>query len=110
MKKLLSSSLVFYMVIVGLPTTAALFRIFVHQEAVHLGYALSQAELQQRTLSARARELEVEVAAARSPARLVTMARALGLRPPSLGQNVSGQSMPAHLARADVAKARHAIR
>ncbi len=93
-----------------MPTGASLFRVYVHQDAVQLGYALSAAERLRDGLHGRAQRLQVELAAQRSPSQLAQVARRLGLRPPSVGQVVSGHSSPAHLARAEVRRARHARR
>jgi hypothetical protein len=108
--KVLSNSLLFYVVLALLPTSAALFRVYVHQDTVQLGYALSAQERLRDQLQGRLQALQVEVAAARSPARLTTLAQNMGLRPPQVTQVVSGYTTQAHLARADLAKARHARR
>jgi hypothetical protein len=103
-------SLAVFLGMFGLPTTAALFRIYVHQDAVQLGYALSAAERQRDVLHGQLQRLEVELAAVRSPGHLAKLASSLGLRPPSVMQVISGRHTRPHLARAEVQKARHARR
>ncbi len=65
---------------------AALFRVWVYQDAVQLGYRLSEREEERRRLRNEVRQLEVELAAERSPARLKDAARSLGLVPPDARQ------------------------
>ncbi len=102
--------IVYVLLLALLPTSAALFRIYVHQDAVQLGYALSSAERHRDQLQGRLRALQVEVAAARSPGHLSSLAKHLGMRPPTVAQVVSGHLVQAHLARADLVRARHAGR
>ena len=68
---------------------AGLFRVWVYQEAVQLGYRLSEREDELRRLRNDVRQLEVEAASERSPAHLAELARTLGLEPtaPRLLQN-----------------------
>jgi hypothetical protein len=70
------------------PVSACLFRVWVHQESVRLGYQLSTEERRSGELSQLERQLELELAAERSPARLVQLAKTLGLRPPAPTQVV----------------------
>lgn len=65
------------------PVSACLFRVWVHQESVRLGYQLSAEERRAGDLSQLERQLELELAAERSPARLVQLAKTLGLKPPA---------------------------
>lgn len=69
-----------------MPVASSLFRIYVRQDAVQLGYELSLGERRRDHLRATLQELEVELAAATSPARLNLMAQRLGLHPPKTGQ------------------------
>ena len=64
------------------PVSACLFRVWVHQESVRLGYQLSVEEKKGRELDELARQLELELAAERSPGHLMQLARSLGLRAP----------------------------
>ncbi len=70
------------------PVSACLFRVWVHQEAVRLGYQLSSEERRGRELAQLERQLELELAAERSPTHLVHLAKQLGLRAPSPTQVV----------------------
>jgi len=65
------------------PVAAGLFRVWVNQDAVHVGYALSEQTKRRDDLRALIRELEVELAAERSPERLMRLANKLGLKPPT---------------------------
>lgn len=91
------------LIVAALPMASALFRVWVYQDTVRLGYALSAQQQNREVLLARLHELEVEYGAARSPARLVRMAQKLGLQAPQPGQLVGG-SAPSHLARAEVGR------
>lgn len=64
------------------PVFAALFRVWVNQDAVQSGYALSAEAAKGRKLQDRLEKLEVEWAAERSPARLSSLAARLGLTAP----------------------------
>lgn len=98
-----SRSLLSYALMATLPMSVGLFRVWVHQDTVQMGYALSAEERRRDTLRASAHELEVELAAARSPARLAVLANKLGLQPPVPGQLVGATPTP-HLARADLVR------
>ena len=78
----LTRTLVTVLVLVA-PVTVGLFRVWVHQDVVQLGYKLSKAEKQRRTALAKLEELQVEHAAAKSPGRLQKLARELELYQPS---------------------------
>ena len=101
------TNVMFYIALAWLPVTCALFRVWVQQDAVRLGYALSAQERRGDALRATFVELEVEAAAARSPAHLAQIAARLGLRPPTPDQLASG-TQTSHLARADLRGAVHA--
>jgi cell division protein FtsL len=92
----------FCLLAAALPVTASLFRIYVRQDAVQLGYDLSREERRRDTLRATQQELEVELAAATSPGRLGKMATRLGLRPPLPSQRV-GAAQTARVAQKDEA-------
>ncbi len=70
-------------VTIAAPVGAALFRVWVHQEAVCLGYELSAKEDQRRKVRNELRQLEVELAAEKTPSRLSDLARTHGLEPPA---------------------------
>ena len=65
------------------PVMAGLFRVWVHQDVVQLGYRLSVAEKNRRVLISDLEQLEVEAAAAKSPKRLSMMARELNMVQPT---------------------------
>ena len=74
-------------VLVTLPVVGAgLFRVWLHHDVVALGYELSRAERARYRLQDELRQLEVELAAERSPARLEARAVALGLEAPKAEQ------------------------
>ena len=75
-------SLLFLLVIAAMPVSASLFLVWVHQDAVQMGYTLSEMQGDLRTHRESVRALEVEYAAERSPERLMQMARRLGMRAP----------------------------
>ena len=62
---------------------AGLFRVWVHNDAVQAGYQLSAAEAQRKELRRTKQQLEVELAAEKSPERLTRLAQKLGLGPVS---------------------------
>ncbi len=70
-------------VTIAAPVSAALFRVWVHQDAVRLGYELSAKEDQRRKVRNELRQLEVELASEKTPSRLSDLARTLGLEPPA---------------------------
>lgn len=70
-------------VTIAAPVGAALFRVWVHQDAVRLGYELSAKEDQRRKVRNEVRQLEVELASEKTPSRLSDLARTLGLEPPA---------------------------
>jgi hypothetical protein len=65
----------------GSPMAAALFRVWVNQDAVQVGYALSAQAQKKRELGDQIRQLEVEIAAERAPGRLLQLAAKLGMVP-----------------------------
>ncbi len=95
--------IVFYVGLAAMPVSSGLFRVWVHQDAVQSGYSLSAQEHRRELLRASARELEVELAAAHSPARLARLAASLGLKPPAPGQLHGITKLP-HLASADLGR------
>jgi hypothetical protein len=70
------------------PVSACLFRVWVHQESLRLGYQLSTEERRGTELVQLEKQLELELAAERSPTHLVQLAKQLGLKPPSPTQVV----------------------
>lgn len=84
----------FCLVVAAMPVASSLFRIYVRQDAVQLGYELSLEERRRDNLRATQQELEVELAAATSPGRLSQMAQRLGLRPPQAGQYLTAGPTP----------------
>jgi len=77
-----------WLVLAALPVSAGLFRVWVHQDLVRLGYQLSEQEAQSRKLRHRVQQLEVQLAAERSPARLLELASQHGFVPPRPDQFV----------------------
>jgi hypothetical protein len=73
------------------PMAAGLFRVWVHHEAVQMGYALSDEGARRRDLRRRQRQLQVELAAERSPASLARLAKKNGLRPAAPDQVLAGR-------------------
>jgi hypothetical protein len=76
-------ALIFAGLAVAAPVAAGLFRVWVHQDAVQLGYRLSEREENRKNLRNTLRQLEIELAAERSPAALVAMAQRLKMVPPA---------------------------
>ena len=64
------------------PVGAGLFRVGVHQDVIQLGYRLSVQEKRQQKLVAELEQLQVELATAKSPDRLATIARELKMMRP----------------------------
>ena len=71
-----------FAITVTAPVAAGLFRVWVNQDAVQIGYALSEEASRQRRVADMTQKLELELAAARSPERLASLARKLGLSAP----------------------------
>ncbi len=69
-------------VAIVLPVAAGLFRVWVNQDAVQIGYRLSTEMKRRHRLQGQAQELEVELTAERSPERLKRLAAKHGLAPP----------------------------
>lgn len=95
--------------IVIMPIAASLFRVWVYQDTVQKGYALSREEQRRVALTGTLHELEVEQAAARTPTRLMKLGVAMGLQPPRPYQLVGGQ-VTSHLAQAYAGRARDGSR
>ncbi len=91
------------------PVSACLFRVWVHQESVRLGYQLSTEERRGNELAHLERQLALELAAERSPTHLVQLAKQLGLRAPAptqvVGKNAARlYGTPEKPAKADTSK------
>lgn len=71
-----------FVVALIVPVAAGLFRVWVNQDAIQIGYELSREAKRRQRLQAASQALEVELAAERSPARLKRLATRLGLKPP----------------------------
>ena len=67
--------------LVAVPVVAGLFRVWVHNDAVQTGYQLSEAETRRAELKHSKQQLEVELAAEKSPDRLTRLATKLGMGP-----------------------------
>lgn len=78
-----AASMLFGVALAVPPVAGGAFRVWVHQATVQLGYDLSAQEKERSRLESLARQLEVELAAARSPDNLQRLGRELGLRPPA---------------------------
>ncbi len=72
--------------IIALPVAAGLFTVWVHQDAISSGYALSEEVSRRHLLRRDIQQLEVELAAERSPERLARAAVDLHLAPASPAQ------------------------
>ena len=81
------------------PVAAGLFKVWVHHDSVQVGYQLSEREEQRKRLRNETQQLEVELAAERTPAHLMQLARELGMTPASPEQ-VPGEQSNAKAARA----------
>ena len=73
------------LVIMLAPALVGLFKVWVHQDVIQLGYQLSKAEKQRRTYIGELEELQVEIAAVKAPGRLESLAKKLRLNQPSAG-------------------------
>jgi cell division protein FtsL len=71
----------FCVALVAAPVMAGLFRVWVHNDAVQVGYQLSEGEAQRKELRRAKQQLEVELAAEKSPDRLTKLAAKLGMAP-----------------------------
>ena len=78
-------------VVLASPVAAALFRVWVQHDVVSIGYEISEEGKRRRDLRRLRHQLEVELAAERSPEQLARRARALGLAPPTPGQILGGR-------------------
>jgi hypothetical protein len=75
-----------YLALAALPVGTALFKIWVYQDNVRLGYALNYEEKRALQLKTQLYASDAQVAALRSPAMLVAKARALALVAPEPAQ------------------------
>ena len=73
---------VLFVVALLVPLAAGLFRVWVNQDAVQIGYALSHEAKRRQATQELIQKLEVELAAQRSPERLRRLAQGLGLEAP----------------------------
>ena len=89
-------STLMFLAALAAPAGAGLFRVWVNQDSVQMGYALSEATAERRRLQDQLHELEVELAAETSPEQLSRLARRLGLQPPTANQilGIKGRSAP----------------
>jgi len=79
-------SLVAFLLLSALCASAALGVVALRVESVSLAYQLDALRAERRTMQTRVRELEIEVATLRSPGRVETRARQLGLTVPGREQ------------------------
>jgi hypothetical protein len=79
-------AMLLFAVAMASPAAAGLFRVWVNQDAVQIGYALSAEATRRKRVADAAQKLEVELAAERSPERLERLARRLGMGPPGPGR------------------------
>jgi cell division protein FtsL len=70
----------------GLLVLACIAHVWLRLQVIRLGYDLSAARAMQLRLEHERRELEIEVATLRDPARIERMARQLGMTAPRAGQ------------------------
>ncbi|MDP7038683.1 MAG: hypothetical protein QGI45_05955 [Myxococcota bacterium] len=70
---------------------AGLFRIWVYQDVLQIGYQLSAAQQGSSRLQANLKQLELELAAEKTPKKLIGLADALGLQQPKHWQIVAYQ-------------------
>lgn len=76
----------FFLATAAVPVAGGLFRVWVHQDVVLLGYQLSEAEQERAELQETVRQLQVELAAEKAPEALADKAAKLNLRPPKPSQ------------------------
>ncbi len=86
--------LAFAVLLAALPVSAALFSVWVHHDKVELGYSLAEANRQRQALRRELQQLEVELAAERSPEQLMRRAVDLGLVAPRPEQVLGGSPRP----------------
>ena len=70
----------------GLLVLACIAHVWLRLQVIRLGYDLSAARAMQLRLEHERRELEIELATLRDPARIERTARRLGMTPPRAGQ------------------------
>lgn len=86
------ATLVFYGAVAALPVSAGLFRVWVQNEVVRQGYALTEQVQRREHLQEELRALDMELAAERTPAKLAALAARLGLQAPDVAQVVRAAS------------------
>ena len=84
---------VLFVAAMAMPALSGLFRVWVNQDAVNVGYELSEQAKHRRELRDLIRRLDVQLAAERSPERLTEIAYRLGLAPPR-ADRVFGSARP----------------
>jgi cell division protein FtsL len=72
-----------WILVVAAPVTAGLFKVWVHHDAVESGYHLSEEETRRQALQRTLQQLQVELAAERTPEQLERTARKLKMVPPA---------------------------
>ncbi|OGQ91579.1 MAG: hypothetical protein A2289_22445 [Deltaproteobacteria bacterium RIFOXYA12_FULL_58_15] len=80
--------LILVILVLGSPVAASLFKVWVHHGVLAMGYKLSEERTRLQNLQATEEQLEVELAAERSPERMMRVARKLGLVAPAPEQVV----------------------
>ncbi len=70
---------------------AGLFRIWVYQDVLQIGYQLSAQQHRSGKLHTNLKQLELELAAEKTPKKLIGLADALGLKQPKHWQIVAYQ-------------------
>ncbi|MBJ80540.1 MAG: hypothetical protein CMH60_04410 [Myxococcales bacterium] len=78
-------SLLALLILVG----AGLFRIWVYQDVLQVGYQLTASQREGVRLQAHRKQLELELAAAKTPKKLIGLAEGLGLEQPKHWQIVA---------------------
>ncbi len=82
----------YFVLLIMMPCSAALLRVYVRQDCLALGYRLSVEQQRRDNLRADLRKAELERARGRAPAVLMSMAQRLHLAPPK--PNQMGASKP----------------
>ncbi|MEE8409868.1 MAG: hypothetical protein V3T05_09700 [Myxococcota bacterium] len=82
-----------WLLIFAVPVAASLFKVWVYHDAVSSGYALSEEVSRRQRLRRETQQLEVELAAERSPERLARIASDLWLTP-ATPEQIFGASRP----------------
>lgn len=81
-------ALAYLVLLVAVPTSAALLRVYVRQDCLALGYKLSVEQQRRDALRTQLRKAELTRARGRTPAALEAMASRLNLVPPKPGQTL----------------------